>query len=72
MGNDIARQFTHLPPAEAAESIATHIERFWDPRMRVALEALVAEGDESLDPVVVDAAGRLAARASASNPDAQG
>ena len=72
MGNDIARQFTHLPPAEAAETIATHIERFWDPRMRVALEALVAEGDESLDPVVVDAAGRLAARASASHPDAQG
>ena len=72
MGNDIARQFTHLPPAEAAERIATHIERFWDPRMRVALEALVAEGDDSLDPVVVDAAGRLAARTPASKPPAQG
>jgi formate dehydrogenase subunit delta len=70
MGNDIARQFTHLPPAEAAERIAAHIERFWDPRMRVALEALVAEGDDSLDPVVVDAAGRLAARTSAPKPTA--
>ena len=71
MGNDIARQFTHLPPAEAAETIATHIERFWDPRMRVALEALAAAHDDSLDPLLVDAAGRLAAHASRSEPDAQ-
>jgi formate dehydrogenase subunit delta len=63
MGNDIARQFAHRPPAEAAEIIARHIERFWDPRMRRNLEALVAAHDESLDPVVVDAAGRLAAEA---------
>jgi formate dehydrogenase subunit delta len=60
MGNDIARQFTHLPAAEAAEVIARHIERFWDPRMRRELEALVAAGDDSLDPLVVDAAGLLA------------
>jgi len=71
MGNDIARQFAHLPPAEAAETIARHIERFWDPRMRRALEALVAEGDDSVDPLVVDAAGRLAAHASRKRPDVQ-
>jgi formate dehydrogenase subunit delta len=70
MGNDIARQFAHLPPAEAAEVIARHIETFWDPRMRRELEALVAEGDDSLDPLLVDAAGRLAAHASRSEPDA--
>jgi formate dehydrogenase subunit delta len=69
MGNDIARQFAHLPPAEAAETIARHIETFWDPRMRRGLEALVAEGDDSLDPLVVDAAGRLAAHASRKEPD---
>jgi formate dehydrogenase subunit delta len=63
MGNDIARQFAHLPASEAARLIAQHIERFWDPRMRRNLEALVAAHDDSLDPVVVDAAGRLAARA---------
>jgi formate dehydrogenase subunit delta len=66
MGNDIARQFTHLPPSEAAEVIARHIERFWDPRMRRNLEALVAAHDDSLDPVLVDAAGRLATRATGS------
>jgi formate dehydrogenase subunit delta len=71
MGNDIARQFAHLPAAEAAEVIARHIETFWDPSMRRGLEALVAEGDESLDPLLVDAAGRLAAHASRSEPDAQ-
>ena len=71
MGNDIARQFAHLPPAEAAEVIARHIETFWDPRMRRALEALVAEHDDSLDPLLVDAVGRLAKHAARSTPDAQ-
>ena len=47
MGNDIARQFAHLPAAQAAE------------------------GDDSLDPLLVAAAGRLAAHASRSEPDAQ-
>jgi formate dehydrogenase subunit delta len=60
MGNDIARQFAHLPPAEAAATIARHIENFWTPWMRRNLEALVAAGDEDLDPLLVDAAGRLA------------
>jgi formate dehydrogenase subunit delta len=69
MGNDIARQFAHLPAAEAAEVIAHHIEAFWDPRMRRGLEALVAEGDDSLDPLLVDAAGRLAARDSRTEPE---
>ena len=46
MGNDIARQFAHLPAAEAAEAIARHIETFWDPRMRRTLEALVAAHDD--------------------------
>jgi len=66
MGNDIARQFAHLPPADAAEAVARHIETFWDPRMRRALEALAAAHDESLDPLLVDAAGRLATHASGS------
>ena len=70
MGNDIARQFAHLPPAAAAEAIAQHIESFWDPRMRRDLEALAAAHDESLDPLLVDAAGRLAAQASGSGPQA--
>jgi len=71
MGNDIARQFAHLPDAEAAEAVARHIETFWDPRMRRNLEALAAAQDDSLDPLLVDAAGRLAHHATRSEPDAQ-
>ena len=71
MGNDIARQFAHLPATQAVEAIARHIETFWDPSMRRRLEALAAAHDDSLDPLLVDAAGRLAAHASRSEPDAQ-
>jgi formate dehydrogenase subunit delta len=71
MGNDIARQFAHLPAPEAAQAIARHIETFWDPRMRRELEALAAAHDDSLDPLLVDAAGRLATHATRSEPDAQ-
>ena len=71
MGNDIARQFAHLPTDVAAQAVARHIETFWDPRMRRALEALVAAHDDSLDPLLVDAVGRLAKHAARSTPDAQ-
>ena len=71
MGNDIARQFAHLPPADAAAAVARHIESFWDPRMRRALEALVAAHADALDPLLVDAAGRLATHASSPEPETQ-
>ena len=71
MGNDIARQFAHFPPDQAAEAIARHIETFWPPRMRVRLETLVAEGDDDLDPLLVDATGRLVKHAVRATPDAQ-
>ena len=71
MGNDIARQFAHVPPEVAAQAVARHIETFWDPRMRRALEALVAAHDDSLDPLVVDAVGRLVKHAARSTPEAQ-
>ena len=71
LGNDIARQFAHLPGPEAADAVARHIETFWDPAMRRRLEALAAAHDEALDPVLVDAAGSLARHATRSEPDAQ-
>jgi hypothetical protein len=39
--------------------------------MRRTLEALVAAHDDALDPLVVDAVGRLARHAARSEPDAQ-
>lgn len=37
MANDIAAHLQHLPSDEAAEAVAAHIRRFWDPRMRAQL-----------------------------------
>lgn len=55
MSHDIARNLRHLPPKDAAEQVATHLRKFWDPRMRTALIARVRDGDERLDPLVVSA-----------------
>lgn len=71
LGNDIARQFAHLPAAQAAEAVARHIETFWTPGMRRTLEALAAVHDDSLDPLLLDVAARLAADRSRSEPDTQ-
>jgi len=57
MGNDIARQFAHLPADQAVAAISRHIETFWDPRMRDALRSVVSAGDVTLDPLVVAATG---------------
>jgi formate dehydrogenase subunit delta len=59
MANDIAAQFHHRPPAEAAEEVAHHIRLFWEERMRADLLAHVADGveaDDGIDPIVIDAA----------------
>ncbi|AZP23621.1 formate dehydrogenase [Streptomyces aquilus] len=55
MANDIARNLGHLPQERAAEEIAGHIGRFWDPRMRARLDAYVDAGADGLDPLVVAA-----------------
>lgn len=48
MVNQIA-QF-HARQPEAAENIAAHLKRFWDPRMRAAIMAFVAGNGEGLTP----------------------
>ncbi|HEY0638590.1 MAG TPA: formate dehydrogenase subunit delta [Pseudonocardiaceae bacterium] len=55
LANDIAAQFHHLPPDEAAERVAAHLRMFWDPRMRAQLLATVT-ADGELDPVARAAA----------------
>jgi formate dehydrogenase subunit delta len=47
MANEIAVQFRHRPPEQAATAIAGHIRQFWDPRMRADLlrQAAAAPGD---------------------------
>ncbi|MDX2708266.1 formate dehydrogenase subunit delta [Streptomyces sp. NBC_00510] len=55
MANDIAANLVHLPGDRAAEAVAGHIGRFWDPRMRTRLLDFVDAGAEGLDPLVVEA-----------------
>ena len=55
LANDIAAQFRHLPPDEAAAEVANHIRRFWDPRMRLALLDLADHEQADLDAGVIAA-----------------
>jgi formate dehydrogenase subunit delta len=50
MANDIGAFFNAEPDkAEAAKNIATHLRRFWDPRMRHQIVAHYREGGAGLD-----------------------
>ena len=55
LGHDLVRNFEALPPEKAAVEIATHIRKFWEPRMRHELVARVRWGDMSLHPLLVRA-----------------
>jgi formate dehydrogenase subunit delta len=59
LANEIARQFEHKPPAEAATAIANHIKAVWDPRMKRALVDYVDAGADGLAPVAVLAANQV-------------
>ena len=62
MGNDIARQFGHLDAEEAAVQVGTHLEKFWDPRMRRRLRELLAPDGghtDEADPLLVAGFRRL-------------
>lgn len=59
MGNDMARQFAHLPEADAVAKIADHIGRFWDPRMRTNLRAFAQTDPQALDPLILAVARTL-------------
>lgn len=50
MANDIGRYFAAEPDREeAVAGIASHLKRFWEPRMRAAILAHLAAGGEGLD-----------------------
>ena len=59
MANQIGTFFESQPDrAEALEGIASHIKKFWEPRMRRDLLALLDEGGEGVKPIVREALGR--------------
>jgi formate dehydrogenase subunit delta len=57
MANQIGTFFSAYPDRqEALEGIATHIHKFWEPRMRMRLIEAVAAGQaQDLMPLVRDA-----------------
>jgi formate dehydrogenase subunit delta len=52
MANQIGKFFAHQGEPRAVESIADHLARFWDPRMRAAIQAHLAAGGGGLDRLV--------------------
>ena len=56
MANQIAIFFKSQPEAERVKGVATHINKFWEPRMRREFFALIEKGDAGFDPLVVEAA----------------
>ncbi len=52
MANDIGAFWAAEPDkAEAARSVASHLKRYWDPRMRREIIAHYREGGAGLDPL---------------------
>ncbi|MDE1992362.1 MAG: formate dehydrogenase subunit delta [Rhizobiaceae bacterium] len=55
MANQIATFFKTQPQAEAAQGVATHINKFWEPRMRRQFFEIVDQGESGLHPLVLEA-----------------
>jgi formate dehydrogenase subunit delta len=61
MANRIGDFFEAMPDAdEARAGIATHLQRFWEPRMRAAIVAHVRAGGAGLHAIVAEAIRRNA------------
>jgi formate dehydrogenase subunit delta len=59
MANDIAKFMESKPHDEGMALLASHINDFWDPRMRRQLFELLDVGGAGLRPLVRDAAGAI-------------
>lgn len=59
MANQIGKFFAHEGETQAVQSVATHLRKFWDPRMRRTIVAHYDAGGAGLDPVVRRAVGSL-------------
>jgi formate dehydrogenase subunit delta len=65
MANDIGHFFAAEPKrADAVAGIASHIQRFWDPRMRRQIAAHLAAGGAGLDDLPREAVSSLKLAAS--------
>ncbi len=68
MANQIGKFFAAQGEKDAVEGVATHIKKFWEPRMRKAIFAHLDAGGAGLDPNVRKALESLRQPASAPSP----
>lgn len=52
MANQIGKFFASQGAEKAVPLIADHLVKFWDPRMREAITAYLADGGDGCDPIV--------------------
>ena len=62
MANQIGRFFQSQKQDTAVAASEDHILKFWDPRMRRAIMAQLADGSIELDPPVRQAIEKMASR----------
>ena len=62
MANQIGRFFQSQKQDTAVAEIEEHLIKFWDPRMRRAIIAQLADGSIQLDPMVRQAVEHLGQR----------
>ena len=65
MANQIGHFFQSQKADTAVAGIEDHILKFWDPRMRRAIVAQLADGSIELDPLVKQAIENIGRRAPA-------
>ncbi len=59
MANQIAQFMESKPHAEGVELTASHINDFWEPRMRSKFFALIDAGAAGFRPLVLEAAPKI-------------
>lgn len=59
MANQIAQFMESKPHAEGLEGVASHINDFWEPRMRTKFFALIDKGAAGFRPLVLEAAANI-------------
>jgi formate dehydrogenase subunit delta len=61
MANDISNFFGSDPdPDAAAEQVAGHLKKFWEPRMREEIRRYVSAGGTGLSSIAIKAVKKLA------------
>ena len=59
MANQIATFFHSQPASEGPGGVETHINKFWEPRMRRQLFEVLDAGGDGLRPLVLEAADQI-------------